>query len=73
MARMASTSDFSGMVWVQADRWGGVENMSWEMVVHTVSTGGQIQTKEAETQRGKSNPRALWTLAQFNSTDDVGA
>ena len=44
---MASTSDFSGMVWVQADRWGGVENVSWEMVVHTVSTGGQIQTKEA--------------------------
>ena len=40
------------------------------MVVHTVSTGGD--SKGAEAQRGKSNPRALWTLAWFSSTDDVG-
>ena len=43
--RWASVSDFSRMVWVSADRWGGMEKVSREMVVHMVSTGGQDSDK----------------------------
>ena len=32
-------------MWVSAYRWGGMEKVSREMVVHMVSTGGQDSDK----------------------------